>query len=73
MTEDVVNHPSHYSAGMPAGVEVIDVIRAQGWEDNYLLGNACKYLLRCEHKGTKKQDLEKLMVYVQWEIERLAD
>lgn len=68
---DMVNKPAHYSAGMPEGIEVIDIIRSQGWEDNYNLGNATKYLLRCEHKGTKKQDLEKLLVYVQWELNRL--
>lgn len=70
-TPDMVNKPAHYSAGMPEGIEVIDIIRSQGWEDNYNLGNATKYLLRCEHKGTKKQDLEKLLVYVQWELNRL--
>ena len=63
--------PKHYSAGMPEGVEVIDIIRAQGWDDNFYLANATKYLLRCEHKGSKVEDLKKLLVYVGWELERL--
>lgn len=68
---DEVNHPAHYSDGMPEGIEVLDVIESQGWTDNYFLGNATKYLLRCEHKGNKKQDLEKAIFYLKREIERL--
>jgi hypothetical protein len=63
--------PKHYSEGMPDGIEVIDIIRAQGWDKNFYLANAAKYLLRSEHKGSKVEDLKKLMVYVQWEIDRL--
>lgn len=69
--EDDPTSPKHYSKGMPEGVEVIDVIRAQGWDDNFYLANATKYLLRCEHKGSKVEDLKKLLVYVGWELERL--
>lgn len=68
---DPVDKPEHYSKGMPEGVEVIDVIRSQGWESNFYLANAAKYLLRCEHKGNKRQDLEKMMQFVRWELDRL--
>ena len=68
---DPVQKPEHYTKGMPEGVEVIDVIRSQGWESNFYLANAAKYLLRCEHKGNKRQDLEKMMQFVQWELDRL--
>ena len=68
---DVVQKPEHYTKGMPDGVEVIDVIRSQGWESNFYLANAAKYLLRCEHKGNKRQDLEKMMQFVRWELDRL--
>ena len=68
---DVVDKPEHYTKGMPDGVEVIDVIRSQGWESNFYLANAAKYLLRCEHKGNKRQDLEKMMQFVRWELDRL--
>ena len=70
---DPVDKPEHYTKGMPEGVEVIDVIRSQGWESNFYLANAAKYLLRCEHKGSKRQDLEKMMQFVQWELDRLID
>lgn len=69
--EETPEDPSHYKAGLPEGVEVIDIIRAQGWDNNFYLANAAKYLLRCEHKGQKKADLLKLKVYVDWELERL--
>lgn len=62
----------HYTAGMPDGIEVIDVIRSQGWETNYYLANACKYLLRCEHKGQKESDIRKAITYLTWELERMG-
>lgn len=66
---DVVNHPSHYTSGLPEGVEVIDIIRAQNgtWEHS----NAIKYILRAQYKGTHVQDLRKAVRYLTWEIERL--
>ena len=62
---DMVNHPSHYNKG---GYEVIDVI--EDWELGFSLGNAIKYIARCEHKGNKKQDLEKAIFYLKRELER---
>lgn len=66
--ENVVSHPNHYSAGMPEGVEVIDIIRAQNgsWE----LSNAIKYVLRAQYKGKYVEDLKKAMQYLTWEIEK---
>ena len=66
--KDQVNHPSHYTYGK---YETIDVI--EGWNLNYNLGNAIKYISRCEHKGNKKQDLEKAIWYIQREIKRISD
>lgn len=62
---DNVNHPSHYTHGQ---YEVIDII--EDWKLNYHLGNAVKYIARCEHKGNKKQDLLKAIWYLKREIER---
>lgn len=62
---DHVNSPSHYTQG---NIEVIEVI--EDWKLNYNLGNAIKYIGRCEHKGNKKQDLEKAIWYIKREIER---
>lgn len=63
---DPVNHPSHYKTG---GIETIDFIEAKNL--NYNMGNAVKYISRAEHKGNKKQDLEKAVWYLNREIGRL--
>ena len=61
---DNVNHPDHYTFGK---FEVIDVIT--DWNMNYCLGNAIKYIARCEHKENKIQDLKKAIWYINKEIE----
>lgn len=60
---DPVNHPAHYKAG---GIETIDFIEAKGL--NYNLGNVIKYITRADHKGNRRQDLEKAMWYLKREI-----
>lgn len=62
---DVVNHPAHYKVG---GIETIDFIEAKNL--NYNIGNVVKYLTRADHKGNRKQDLEKAMWYLKREIEK---
>lgn len=69
-SEDVVNRPLHYRVGMPEGVEVIDIIEAQGF--GYNLGNATKYLLRAQFKGNKRQDIEKAIWYLKRELSVLG-
>ena len=69
-TYDIVDNPvspSHYSKGMPDGVEVIDIIRAQGAD--YLHGNLIKYVLRWKYKGGIV-DLKKGRKYIDWLIEQ---
>lgn len=63
---DVVNQPPHYKVG---GIETIDFIEAK--KLSYNLGNVVKYVTRAEHKGTRKQDLEKAVWYLQREISSL--
>lgn len=63
---DMVNHPPHYKVG---GIETIDFIEAK--QLNYNLGNAVKYITRADHKGARKQDLEKAVWYLQREINNL--
>lgn len=63
--EDNINHPKHYTYGK---YEVIDVI--EDWRMNYHLGNAVKYIARCEHKENKINDLKKAIWYLNREIER---
>jgi hypothetical protein len=60
---DPVNHPAHYKYG---GIETIDFIEAK--ELGYNLGNVVKYITRADHKGSRKQDLEKAMWYLKREL-----
>jgi hypothetical protein len=63
---DLINQPPHYkSAG---GIESIEVI--ESFELNFNLGNAIKYILRCNKKGNKKQDLGKAMWYIKRELDK---
>jgi hypothetical protein len=48
----------HYTQGE---LQVIDVI--EKWNLGRNLANVVKYALRCEHKGNKGLDLEKLIDY----------
>jgi hypothetical protein len=64
---DPVNHPPHYKTG---GIETIDFIEAKGL--NYNLGNVVKYITRADHKGNRKQDLEKAVWYLNREISKAA-
>jgi hypothetical protein len=63
---DPVNHPAHYKVG---GIETIDFIEAKGL--TYHLGNAVKYISRADHKGNRKQDLEKAKWYLERAIAQL--
>lgn len=65
---DMVDRPNHYTAGMPEGVEVIDIINAQ--EAGYLHGNVLKYMLRWKFKNGL-EDLKKARVYLNWLIEKV--
>lgn len=62
-SDDVVEHPSHYTQG---GIECIDAIKAaltdQGWV-GYLTGNVIKYVWRYRMKGGVT-DLRKARFYL---------
>ena len=64
---EAVSHPKHYNVGK---IEVIDFIEDK--KLNFSLGNAVKYIARCQHKvgGTKRiEDLEKAIWYIQHQID----
>lgn len=63
--QEQVNHPSHYNQGK---YEVIDVI--EDWKLGFCLGNAVKYIARCRYKRNKKEDLEKAIWYLQYELKK---
>ena len=68
--EDLVNHPKYYTGD----IECIDVIKQQFGLDGmikFCLGNAMKYIFRCEHKGTTKMDLQKAVWYLNKAIDNM--
>jgi hypothetical protein len=63
---DLVNNPLHYKGAN--GIEAINVI--ESFDLNFNLANAVKYILRCEIKGNKKEDLEKAVWYLKRELNK---
>ena len=64
----VKQSPSHYTRG---NIEVWDFIRDQ--KLNYHLGNAIKYICRAGFKGSKREDLEKAIHYLENELSHLTE
>ena len=55
--------PEYYQRG---STDVWDFIREQGL--NFHLGNAIKYICRAGYKGSKREDLEKAIHYLENEL-----
>ena len=49
----------------------IEIIEDHGWGLHFCLGNAMKYLWRCQDKGTMLQDLKKARWYIDRAIANL--
>jgi len=64
---EVVNHPKHYG-GKDNPLEVINIINH--YKLNFELGNLIKYVLRADNKGNRKQDLQKALWYLKYEINK---
>ena len=64
-TPDPVNHPPHYLT-QKRGVVCIQITEHL----NFCLGNALKYIWRCDSKGQPIQDLKKAVAYLEREITR---
>ena len=62
---DPVAHPSHYTAH-PSGVECIQITEHMGFN----LGNALKYIWRCDLKRDAIEDLRKAAWYIEREIQK---
>lgn len=60
---DPVSHPRHYTSH-PSGLECIQVTRHMSFN----LGNALKYIWRCDLKKDAIEDLEKAKWYLDDEI-----
>ena len=62
---DIVNQPPHYTEH-PSGIECIQVTEHMGFN----LGNAIKYIWRCDLKQDAIEDLKKAKWYIDREIDR---
>ena len=72
-SEDMVNHPSHYTHG---GVECIDAITSalSSYEDSvdsWLVGQVIKYLWRAPLKGKYEEDIKKAQFYLNRLVEKI--
>lgn len=62
---DPVNHPKHYT-DHPSGIECIQITEHMGFN----LGNAVKYIWRCDLKKDAIEDLKKAVWYIEREIQK---
>ena len=62
---DPVHRPKHYT-GHPSGIECIQITEHMGFN----LGNAVKYIWRCDLKKDAIEDLKKAVWYIEREIKR---
>ena len=72
-SEDMVNHPSHYTHG---GVECIDAITSalSSYEDSvdsWLVGQVIKYLWMAPLKGKYEEDIKKAQFYLNRLVEKI--
>ncbi len=58
-----ITNPPHYKDLNPEPITVIEA-----WRLNFNLGNALKYISRCEGKGAPLDDLKKARWYLDREI-----
>lgn len=68
---DLINHPPHYTQGAAKcacgrTIECIDITRHLSFN----LGNAIKYIWRCDWKGNSIEDLKKAVFYLNDEIRK---
>jgi hypothetical protein len=63
LESDAVGHPSHYT-NHPSGIECIQITEHMGFN----LGNAIKYIWRCDLKQDAIEDLKKARWYIDREI-----
>lgn len=73
-TSDDVNHPTHYNSSLAKcdcgrRIECIDVTRNL----NFNIGNAIKYLWRCQLKNSTIKDLKKAIWYILDEIRKIEN
>jgi hypothetical protein len=62
---DPVNKPKHYTSH-PSGIDCIQITEHMGFN----LGNALKYIWRCDLKKDAIEDLKKAKWYIEREIQK---
>lgn len=62
--------PAHYKLDLPGGLEVKDILRAQGILKEACEANVIKYVFRYRNKNGI-EDLKKARVYLNWLIEEM--
>jgi len=65
---DMVNSPDHYTEGSMEAINVMEAKLTQEQYRGYLQGAVLKYLLRCNYKGKRIEDLSK----AQWYLNKLV-
>jgi len=76
INEDVVNHPSHYTAGKYEVIDMIgEIVGHYEGEVAYDLGNTIKYISRAGLKNPDKlvEDLKKGRFYLDRAIKKLEE
>lgn len=63
--QDPVNHPKHYTEH-PSGIECIQITEHMSFN----LGNALKYIWRCDLKKDAVEDLRKARWYIDRELDK---
>lgn len=66
---DIVNHPSHYTSGKIECIDYIEDALTPEEYRGYLRGCMIKYQHRLMHKGSAKQNAEKM----RWYNDKLID
>ncbi len=66
--DEAIDHPRHYTSH-PSGIECIQVAEHMGFN----LGNAVKYIWRCDLKCDEIEDLKKARWYLDREIAKRED
>lgn len=65
LVNDSVNRPKHYT-DHPSGIECIQITEHMGFN----LGNAIKYIWRCDLKKDSIEDLKKAIWYINREVQK---
>ena len=73
MSEDLVNHPPHYTNGKLETIDRIEDTLSPVEFQGYCKGNVLKYLSRAEYKGNPITDYEKAQWYLNRMIKSLRE